>query len=355
MAPQFAASTLLALGVLSALANAQDPTSTVQFVHRSEFYMVDPPLPAELIRSPIPFGIAANDNWKVDIAGPHCNLDGLVALRDDVDRTTLHVEFRAELEAQPFASVPGETSWSAHFNWQVVTPRPGVLRVRSQQVGAEVYEMASLRLLLLTSSGIELVQSVAPMDGPNPTLAFDRAIRDGVFNIDVELSGYSQPPVAQVAGLISTLLDLEFIAPLPTFTPIGQGCAGMFGEPTLAPDVGAEPKLGFGYPMVLSNLPNTNWNTAFGVVSVNTMSWNGLPLPADLGFLGMPGCTIYVDPWPGSVLLPNLGGYARWTLPLPPQLDYIGARMFVQALVIEPGANPLGARTTNAGELYIGL
>jgi len=355
MAPRLVPSTLLALGVLAALANAQDPTSTVQFVHRAEFYMVDPPMPAELIRSPIPYVINTNDSYKVVVAGPHCNLDGVIALHDDLDRTTLHVDFGATLEVQPFAAVPGETSWTAHFNWQVLTPRPGVLRVRGEQTATEVYEMASLRLLLMTSAGVELIRSAAPFDGVHPTMSFDRAIHDGVFNIDVELSGYSQPPTAQQLGQIRTLLDLEFVAPPPTFTPIGRGCAGVFGEPTLAPDVGAEPKLGLGYPMVLSNLPNTQWNTVFGVVSLNATSWNGMPLPADLGFLGMPGCTVYLEPWPSTALLPNLGGQAFWTLQLPPQLDYIGARIYVQGLVIEPGANPLGARTTNAGELYVGL
>ena len=82
-------------------------------------------------------------------------------------------------------------------------------------------------------------------------------------------------------------------------------------------------------------------------------SWGGVPLPVPLDFAGMPGCALHVS---GEALLGVPGSGAALTLPLAIANDasLLGARFHNQALVLDPGANALGATLSNAGEARIG-
>jgi hypothetical protein len=78
----------------------------------------------------------------------------------------------------------------------------------------------------------------------------------------------------------------------------------------------------------------------------------GLPLPIDLGIIGMPGCTLYtgIQRQYGLVIS---GGRAEWTIDLPWDASFLGYTFFQQAVVLAPGANPLGLITSNALENVI--
>lgn len=89
-------------------------------------------------------------------------------------------------------------------------------------------------------------------------------------------------------------------------------------------------------------------------------SWNGLPLPLSLGFLGLSGCSIYNDwslTWPMSAD-PN-GMIAPYTssaiLGLPANSALVGGVLEFQMVSVQPGINLLGLATTNNIEVFLGI
>jgi hypothetical protein len=79
-----------------------------------------------------------------------------------------------------------------------------------------------------------------------------------------------------------------------------------------------------------------------------------LPLPIDLGPLGMPGCALHVAP---DITIPvfNVNGSADVTINLPNEPRMIGMRFYDQALTLDPTANALGAVLSNACEGRFGI
>jgi len=65
----------------------------------------------------------------------------------------------------------------------------------------------------------------------------------------------------------------------------------------------------------------------------------------------MPGCALRVSP---DLTLPVAGTPSRSTLPLPPDPALAGLLFHVQALVVDLGANPLGAVLSEAATALIG-
>lgn len=136
------------------------------------------------------------------------------------------------------------------------------------------------------------------------------------------------------------------------FTPVGTGCAGSAGTPLLfAPN---PPMVGTSFPLVLSNLPPTA-PTILALGFSNT-SWQGLPLPLDLGILGAPGCTVHtsVD---AMLFAVNTSGTAFISLQIPSTLtpSTAGPLLHSQGVVLDPTANALGLALSNAGSLTIGI
>ena len=86
-----------------------------------------------------------------------------------------------------------------------------------------------------------------------------------------------------------------------------------------------------------------------GVLGFSDGSWNGLPLPLDLGVFGMPSCTLH-----GSVDQTTFLGAATWSLGIPNATWLVGVQVWAQAMVLDPGSNALGALVTNGLRLRIG-
>jgi hypothetical protein len=55
-----------------------------------------------------------------------------------------------------------------------------------------------------------------------------------------------------------------------------------------------------------------------------------------------------------SVLLVGANGRATFELPLPNWSGLVGLSFYNQALVLDPGANPLGAVVSDAAEAIVG-
>ena len=147
----------------------------------------------------------------------------------------------------------------------------------------------------------------------------------------------------------------EYVSLNPaTFTPLGTACAGPSGAPELAPLRDSLPWAGDPLTLGLTN-PSQRpaLEPAFLLLGDSKTSWGSLALPFDLGLLGMPGCTLQINP-----LITLAAGTplrtATWTLPIPNLPSQIGASLYAQGLVLARDANPLGLLTSNGAELVIG-
>ena len=127
----------------------------------------------------------------------------------------------------------------------------------------------------------------------------------------------------------------------------GQGCASSGGMPTMQPAAGSLPALGRSLVLEVDGLPQSPLNAVFGVVGASSTLWEGLALPYDLESVGMPGCQLLVS---GEILalVPNLGGSATWSIPVPADATLAGGDYYAQIFVLDPGNNQLGAAVSNA-------
>ena len=141
-------------------------------------------------------------------------------------------------------------------------------------------------------------------------------------------------------------------SPIATFEPFGIGCAGSLGAPTLAAGGGTRPALGSNFQLVVDQLPFAVAVVATGLSGSVTST--GLPLPFDLGLLGMTGCTLYADPLTLAVAAGS-GSSASWSWQLPSNPAFFGYQLFHQAFALDPAANAFGFTASNAGIATLGL
>lgn len=136
---------------------------------------------------------------------------------------------------------------------------------------------------------------------------------------------------------------------LGSYSFFGTGCPGPRGTPTLSVFGGQVPRAGQAFSVQIGNLPLTGPVWMF--LGLSKTNYNGLPLPADLSIIGMLGCRLYVS---GDLIFPvqNILGVGLWTITMPAVLA--GAPIFNQAIVFDPGVNPLSLTVSNAGEGVVG-
>lgn len=148
--------------------------------------------------------------------------------------------------------------------------------------------------------------------------------------------------------------DFLFTPPTPaTYSLFGAGCAGPNGTPSLQMPV-AGPRLGSTFTVEVSSLPLVS--AAFGILGAsNSRLGGGTPLPLSLTPIGMPGCDLLVsDDYIEFLGTRSNPTTAVWTLPVPIIPELLGATLFQQALVIQPGANATGVIMSNGGRGTIG-
>lgn len=133
-----------------------------------------------------------------------------------------------------------------------------------------------------------------------------------------------------------------------SFNQLGTGCRGSAGTPYLFSP--AVPSVGTDFPVIVANVPPSA--VSLLVIGASNTTWNGLPLPIDLGAFGAPGCNLYVS---GDVFLPatNYNGTVYVALPLARTLRP-STRFFVQGLAVDLAANPLGVVFSNAAAATVG-
>ena len=82
--------------------------------------------------------------------------------------------------------------------------------------------------------------------------------------------------------------------------------------------------------------------------------WGALPLPLELAFLGAPGCKALASGLLQIPLLVSTSGTAQAPFVIPNLRELAGDRLFMQALVLDPGANKFGLVVSNGLEIRIG-
>jgi hypothetical protein len=137
-----------------------------------------------------------------------------------------------------------------------------------------------------------------------------------------------------------------------SFSTFGTGCAGSSGIPRLAPaSRGDLPWIGETMRLEVASIPSG----ALAIVmhGFSRTTWLGVPLPLDLGTLGMPGCALRISP---DLFFPcaTTGSRATADLFFPNDRSHLAIPVFDQALVLDMLANPFGVTFTNAGEGRIG-
>ena len=101
--------------------------------------------------------------------------------------------------------------------------------------------------------------------------------------------------------------------------------------------------------------PAEYWlNLAFLVAGLSNSTWQGTPLPRDLGGFGMPGCQALVSVDVAFAAI-STGSTVAWTIPICNCPPVVGATFYHQALVLDPNAgNPAGAAVSNAATAVVG-
>ena len=117
---------------------------------------------------------------------------------------------------------------------------------------------------------------------------------------------------------------------------------------------GSLPIIGQSFALRLTNLPITGFFVvAVPFLGFDTISTGGVPLPRDLGPIGMAGCTQYVDPFQSSFLFTPTGT-VDWPLAIPNVPAFAGIQVHFQAAIVDLPINQLGLTATNAATVTLG-
>lgn len=169
---------------------------------------------------------------------------------------------------------------------------------------------------------------------------------------EVEVCGYVDwnadhvPPLDPGTSYVQVRTDSRLVTarvgPTSTYVSFAHGCAGSQQAARLVPM--DTPHIGKVQEVNICDLPQ---NVAFLL-----FGWSRTA-PVSLTALGMPGCssTVSTD---GAYFLAGQNGMASYRLPIPNLPSLVGLHFFNQALVLDPGANPLGAVVSDAAEGVIG-
>lgn len=180
-------------------------------------------------------------------------------------------------------------------------------------------------------------------------------------SLPVELSAWPLPiHVRTVVFVNNTLepddmalvdLDVQVTVRLPSASYTIEGattCAGSNGTPFLSPPWGL-PVLGSSFSIVAMNLPIDPAKPAYGLIGPRRF------LPFSLESIGMPGCFLHVSS-PMAIPLAKCCGTAEWTLPIPVNMELLGAEFYQQVFALdESWVNPLGCVITDVGHGVVGV
>jgi hypothetical protein len=143
---------------------------------------------------------------------------------------------------------------------------------------------------------------------------------------------------------------------LPTFArtnSYGTPCVGSRGPLTLSVLNNSLPIIGQTFRMEMSNVPT--FSPCAGLLGFSNTELNGIPLPFDLAFLSMPGCSAYMSKDLNFQLPPpnNVLNTTAWDLAIPMDPVFLSLHIYMQGLALEFGGTRF-ATVTNGIDARIG-
>ncbi len=149
-------------------------------------------------------------------------------------------------------------------------------------------------------------------------------------------------------------LDLDAESSPASFGFHGAGCTGSAGTAGLAAVGDSLPRFGETFVCEIAPLPTHRLAITWGLIGLSDASSpGGVPLPIDLTRIGMPGCLQRTSAeW--DVRLQNEQGRAVWSIPVPSDGALEGVELFLQAVVLDPAANPRGIVLSESARMRIG-
>jgi len=133
-------------------------------------------------------------------------------------------------------------------------------------------------------------------------------------------------------------------------TSFGTGC----GSPPLmiAPAFHSWPRLG---ETLRTNVDRVPAGVAFMALGFSSVSSGGVPLPASLAAIGMPGCDLLIDAVDLAQPCAAIGAYiAQHAILVPDVAALVGMHAFLQAWAPAPGVNAAGIVVSNGIALTVG-
>jgi hypothetical protein len=116
----------------------------------------------------------------------------------------------------------------------------------------------------------------------------------------------------------------------------------------LSMQTSARPITGTTFQLVTTNVP------AGAPIGATMLSFQPYNPGVDLGFLGAPGCAQYLNPWASVTSIITTAGTFSTPLSIPSDPSYVGLILSGQSAALVPGANALGALTSNGLTMNIG-
>ncbi|HKB17215.1 MAG TPA: integrin alpha, partial [Planctomycetota bacterium] len=211
---------------------------------------------------------------------------------------------------------------------------PGYAKAFSGATGALILTMSG------AAAGDGFGTAVARAGDPNG---------DGVPDFMVGAPG-ADPGGVTNAGQVRVL---SFVGIPPTGTILGTGCPGSSGRVPRISISGGTPNSA-GNPAIAIHLSSALAGTiAALIVGFDATSWLGVPLPIDLGILGIPGCSLRVSADVLLVTTTNGSGRAVFPHPTPADPALSGATVYYQWFVVDPGPALLPGALTAGLQLGI--
>lgn len=137
-------------------------------------------------------------------------------------------------------------------------------------------------------------------------------------------------------------------------TTYGMGCrtsrVSILGHAVAR--LAAEPNIGTEVDLELNGAPFSAPGVLFVGGSMTT--WQGIPLPVDLGFLGMAPCRLLAAPDVTTPVFTTAAGLASVRLAIPFDRALVGQSTFSQYAALDAAANAGGLVTSNGAQILIG-
>ena len=106
--------------------------------------------------------------------------------------------------------------------------------------------------------------------------------------------------------------------------------------------------------VLLTDISNVPFGIAVVGLGLSAETSGALPLPLDLGSIGMPGCMLLADPIVTDVAI-GTAPTVTWVLFVPNNTALIGYKLFGQTFPLDAAVNTFGLTASNGARINVGL